>query len=1429
MQQNLKNKRHLPVRGMIGRLLTYKEIKQQIVQARYNSRECTDFETLLMFNYPEKTQETPHDFYQIKNSYTNYMNYTTLGTDDKFSRTPGMSIFEGTFDSPLNNWGIVIDPKNGSQQWACCGLKEKSSGCWIALEKGQPIGEPRPYRILLKNYWMDLSDDKDPTIDLFKNDIQVGTAWKDQIKYELLHDEIFSLWTKDCAQIMLDAFLEHREEMDNNVADEKSINKNAETLITSDLNKFSKINRLLRLIYEFNKHTFDVDVLQINALFQLNEIETIWTEDKRGGLKSLTTPGLRLPNLPTNVVINNTKYTIFFDILDKMTEEINDYKRYLVVLFNKIINLDNSNLNIETIINNHNATYARRKDQLDEYIKQYNQLGKDGKTVLQNEIDRFVEQEQNIILLQKNINNVIGKIRKIDNKKLSDTNVFDEFKNFLAKEFNHALPEEDFTFVNEKDIVDNLSILRFDDDVKKLTLLLSDQTYQIDNLKIGFINDNNIKQNFEKTRDSIVAEKNSIETFLNNLETTFVLNDKPIQSGFQDRLNSLKKDSSTDFVGKQKRTINLLRMLYITGNSIYSDSVKQKVYDNIDFNTKITAINKNIKSSISASTQKLADLNREHKIAVDEYNKQQLLLKTNAEKSINVLVAYLNSLTFDKKDTTNIYKNIETHLEQMKNSLVNLEKYPPGKSIYDILMKCIGELENSNVKQEIFNAENEQKKRDAYINSWTTLFTEFTKNTKARIIVRIFELVTEYLNDMTKFTLETYTKNLENTISNIKNAANNLETPEQRKQKEDEESSKRSKEISIITGGNVIYTIELNPMPTWKKGIVEDASKKFTEIQKILQDAVFNNTSLENDQNNALADINVLFHKLNVVNNTEQQFFAEIAPRLLDLFINNKELDDLKNDAIKLRDGAVIEQNRIQIDTYLTFQKIENETEQNIQNWINSSFKEFKYNSSTYGKYLLEYIHNAGGNSDKQYLKDSGFFNKYQFRNETEWNKVFNNSYRNDQYIFIDYNGNDDVPALQTTWKLLYDFVLKKDKHSEYNVAKKAFEDSLVAYKNVLRDPKVEKIDASYILVTVTPTSEKGIMPEDGSSFHKNTFSWVNNSCWFDSVFATIFGYPDTTLSNTLLSIKNIKQITNTITFVNKSTETKTICKPEELITWHEMFTADILTVQNPPANTGVCPLKTNTLWLDTCGFNTRGYSNNAAFPVVAINRLLDLYEGINNIVKFTTDIDQKFTENVIVYEEESTTTFEGENGIEQIPASEIFTEKSIPNYTLTGLIYHTPGILGHFTAYVKNFIKDSNGKVSEKWYYVDPYSHACEEFDFQNLLNGSPKQGYPAYQIFFRNDEIEELKKRLKTPKPSVVPDNIENIVEFLINPTTSNELIELVYSGIMQCDDETFEPVSQVEAFIALFELGEYEKAEIVGNYMDKSVRDAILSICM
>lgn len=303
----------LPLRGVMGRLMSYKEIWNYVYESQ-SSAGVTDWFWRRPQTEPIWTLDCISGGY--RNEKTQPFRTVMTGLNPRDLRRAYEVVLERPWTSrldPVHHWGVYIDQGDNYYKddpvrilMACCAEHVgHTDGCWIAL-RGDPTaleGVVKPYQVfpyVFRNVW---ETGAIPSEDAIKRDVVWGTAFKDYARYELLHNRIQA--GLDAAakairsgygkyQTLLQTAIDTTE--DDESRDRRPYESDS---VLSDSERES-IASVIRLQYEFNaiqcigEMPLMADYVN-KHIFKVSDMLVHFTYDKKGGL--LLSTGQRLKML----------------------------------------------------------------------------------------------------------------------------------------------------------------------------------------------------------------------------------------------------------------------------------------------------------------------------------------------------------------------------------------------------------------------------------------------------------------------------------------------------------------------------------------------------------------------------------------------------------------------------------------------------------------------------------------------------------------------------------------------------------------------------------------------------------------------------------------------------------------------------------------------------------------------------------------------------------------------------------------------------------------------------------------------------------------------------------------------------------------------------------------------------------------------------
>lgn len=323
----------LPLRGVMGRLMSYKEIWNY-------SEGVTDWFWRRPQTEPIWTIDCISGGY--RNEKTQPFRTVMTGLNPRDLRRAYEVVLERPWTSrldPVHHWGVYIDQGDNYYKddpvrilMACCAEHVgRTDGCWIAL-RGDPTaleGVVKPYQLfpyVFRNVW---EKGIIPSEDAIKRDVVWGTAFKDYARYESLHNRI-QAGLDAAAKAIRSGYGKYQKVLeavlDSPGSDSKRDRYPYESnAVLSDTERES-IASVIRLQYEFNAIQCIGEMPSMadyvnKHIFKVSDMLVHFTYDKMGAeLEGV--PNEKLKFFSTSSLEDPQKVKAFTDLIAKAKKEV---------------------------------------------------------------------------------------------------------------------------------------------------------------------------------------------------------------------------------------------------------------------------------------------------------------------------------------------------------------------------------------------------------------------------------------------------------------------------------------------------------------------------------------------------------------------------------------------------------------------------------------------------------------------------------------------------------------------------------------------------------------------------------------------------------------------------------------------------------------------------------------------------------------------------------------------------------------------------------------------------------------------------------------------------------------------------------------------------------------------------------------------------
>lgn len=250
--------------------------------------------------------------------------------------------------------------------------------------------------------------------------------------------------------------------------------------------------------------------------------------------------------------------------------------------------------------------------------------------------------------------------------------------------------------------------------------------------------------------------------------------------------------------------------------------------------------------------------------------------------------------------------------------------------------------------------------------------------------------------------------------------------------------------------------------------------------------------------------------------------------------------------------------------------------------------------------------------------------------------------------------------------------------------------------------PKNIKIISKPLSIKTTEVPPKMDQNMKGM-FNKDAIEWINNSCWMDSVFFSLFGYVGIPLVKDIFETKTLYVDASVIEYYNGLTqETDPVCDESEVQKLHNTIIDDIIEIQKTPLPNQRCKLKTLREWFDTNCIPINWKPEFFGKPYYP-ERVMDMLKKLYKLEKFTPFDKLKGDEYVYCRDYDS---------------KKFYWERN--NYICGSIIFGSSSEGGHFLNFMYDF-------YNAKWFYVDATDKETNRFEYQGNINEPEKIPYVA------------------------------------------------------------------------------------------------------
>jgi hypothetical protein len=1247
----------LPIRGVMGRLMSYKEIWNYVYEAEGTVKHCASRSLSPSDWFWRKPEPVPVWSIDCLSSNISKPKSFMTGLNESFPNRVYQVVFEqpwGANLDPTHHWGVYVDKGNRFSNndspirtlMACCAEPVgHTEGCWISLkdDTGAIEGVIKPYQVYSKGVfdgiWSKITESNaNVTQDEIKQSYSMGTGFKDAQKYEILHSQIKTA-LENAAPILAQAYIDYQTVLQKTLDDtENDLMRETnpfESILLTQTNK-DIVSLPIRLQHEFNTiqclGSMNPPIMRdyVNKkVFKVDEMLKEFTYEKMGGI-IITLSG----NKPYRVKMFKTTIIEDVSVLRSFVEKRNFWGldprviqlNIIADLVQQIrIRLDAFNDPIE----------IQRKEKLESLQKYSDQLPSTYKPKWIDLQGRLRENELLRVLIlrkQSEINEHFRSLRK-EREKWTSPDVY-------------ALPEYQTLKVSPQD---ELLEAEFEENIQVAKIV-----YEINNL---------LESNKEPKSDDIV----------DNQEAYTII------------YNTFKR------IEKIESSINLTDSKFKTVNEMV-DVIKSKI-------TFTENMRKNL-DLLQKSKKKFRYLAYKHRF----------LKAKNLQKAVSDKV-------FEKALLSDIYKSVSTEFVEIETTI---------QSIQLDWQKFIES------KEKEYKQIQEKRKEDANL-IITILFGKLSKMPGS--ITSLIDAGVDLLTVLYPLSaVDGWDQQYIDFNKRIKNLVNTLP-------KRDYSFTLNDKYPQYKTPEE----IELAYIDKWtnNNGLFAQCLSLLSNLRALL------NTL---DNSTAAADnINTILVGAEKQGEEAADLIEDAAKRLARLKREEEERQRLAREEERKRlanDRETVNRNRNRFNK--------------ISVWLNMKDDMFlKYSSE--------------GLSSEQGLRDNGLVYTDE---EMQWPVFREGGYLPNQFEFEIPKSQDPytrvlferyTPIIEQTWKAFGDYVLFRGTSEQQ--AKKTYLESLFSqYRQVLsRQPgKVEDIIQEVSTTIFRDEFNNLKMPPD-SMFYSNTFIWNLNSCWLDSSFVALFGYPGNKLAQHIMTKGNMfyKQKEITWEFSSEKLMVDYGCAPDDLRKLHEIIVSDIMRIESPLPVNPVCPLKTRNEWtkcvkspfkIDPLTKNAEGLFGEASSVFETIKELYNIEDLQIEVSPIDAATSMKSSD-VVVNANPNTRFYAFDTlwkNTEPDSRGELNVQMDHPNFTLSAIIC---GSGRHFVTYLYDFIV-------KRWMFInvgdEPKNSAWNflvtlPLDIHNIQKAAFK---PSIYLYLRKDDIAILTTRNLPKPPPLVPFNAKTNV---------------------------------------------------------------------
>ena len=1141
------------------------------------------------------------------------------------------------------------------------------------------------------------------------------------------------------------------------------------------VNELNSVNQMLGLVNEFNR-VHDVSYISVNDLFHVYDVGTYFTPDLRAVLKSADGK-YKVGFLPTTYVVD--------------TAEFENFKKHLV----SVNNLEGNRILVESqkleiYLQNYKIASILAFSKLMDYQTQFknlNILTQD--TNLEFEFRRYYAYEKSIKDYQQAINN---DLRRVKNKQPAN--------------LGYTLPTN-LAFVidpvKEKGFGNVLKDAKTEVEVQQLL------TYLQDTSKYVNVDPSVIIPVFAKTYfDELGSDATKATNVINFTGSSplQIPNDFGKEKSFEDEYTRLKQDCitaytkiSNDIETEQKKIFTLITV------PSFSDLAKKRGFGAI---SKPRFVN-NLQNVKNTFDNKKLDI----QMRLDEAFKLYDQSRIDALNSVN-------TVSFTPVSNATSIQGLNDEFYKLKTLVTNdLAKYDKIRESYTNLKNWVDKLEALLVRdQKDFDAAADNTKRLNYLDAWVNVFgaNKFVSKT---LIPELKKLLNKDAGAK-----QIDTDSLKKLFDPIEIAFKdgNFQTEEQRKTAIRDAHTNYNKTVNAIATETPLDTTKV-----LSDAILNKSYKRMIRQLTKLNKQIANDfdVSISSRKNELLKQLRVNGHKLLYLDDVQQnlpygkEFIvldANTQPvvRQIIEFDKKSVIDQLISAYVPLYDTFLVQkrENTKKYNIIMNLLRIQPLGDQQLNYFIDRS------------KEMLNELKNMEPAID---------FTTTFFKQLPKGIFVLErpiNILTNDASGWISYEKKEDVKI----WIKYLETVLYAAPHSHFQKLKLEL-DAMV--HNPLKDPitSIEYMKVAVSSVLGIPNSiEKR---KQSPIFHLNQILWKDNSCWMDSVFVTMFGYPNNVISKKILGATetitplhqvNFKNGTPPMVIANKN---RPKCTEDEIRRLDENLKKDIIKVQSPLQPGGTSEVFCSRLNWGLCNEGDNVVLNKENSYELVLSTIAKVYETtLNNTLHiqnyltstkndgFDLDIkiDPAFKNANMVCVNLTYPTFDP-NVVPPVEEIETLSIRQSVSHILTGMVVKIPG---HFISYMLDI-------SSDQWYEIDILtSTRSPKIEFNGVFDiiGNRRTKFPVMLVYQLKTDVQQLIddfNKNKVPEVPIVTKINDKGINIVKDDTLTTKEFEVFYTGMVSLN--LISEDSQVLQYLAYKSIDK-EKAEIIYKLMPDTAKQVV-----